>query len=75
MNLDLESRLSSKESLDKAATYRWIQMTHVSPGEWGCNVRNTHISSTNICLDQRRVVKKDLLTSLEKLSSKYLHLN
>ena len=61
VNLDLKSRVSSKESLNKTITYRWIQMTHINPGEWECIIRNTHISSTNISLDQRCVVKKDLI--------------
>ena len=47
-------------------------MTHIIAGEWECIIRNTHISSTNISLDQRYVVKKDLIISLEKLKSKYL---
>lgn len=61
VNFDLKSRVSSKESLKKTITYRWIQMTHITPGEWECIIRNTHISSTNISLDQRYVVKKDLI--------------
>ena len=72
VNLDLKSQVSSKESLNKTITYSWIQMTHIIPGEWECIIRNTHISSTNISLDQRYVVKKDLIISLEKLKSKYL---